>query len=290
MRDDPPVTERDEAKSAAGQALASGDDVTLAGADDDPLTAILSRGKTHRGRFRAAYAVLAVLAAIAIAAFVGLLIRGGPTDARPWSAFQPAGEEIAAAQEIAAFVESRYLAEDGTPLVDVSADWLNLQSSPIEFVSIEQPDLNGRSDQLLLPVGEASSIRFGLCGEGEKCAITKGEASPERLRYLSRASLELALYSFRYMPQVDSVVAYLPPPVGTEPTWALFFQRSDVAALLDAPIDDLLAPAVPVSAADLAGAEAELVDELTVPVRFAYEFWETQEGETVLGLAAPSGE
>jgi hypothetical protein len=29
---------------------------------------------------------------------------------------------------------------------------------------------------------------------------------------------------------------------------------------------------------------------LTVPALFSYEFWETQEGETVLGLVAPSGE
>ena len=36
--------------------------------------------------------------------------------------------------------------------------------------------------------------------------------------------------------------------------------------------------------------EAALVDELTVPALFSYEFWETQEGETVLGLVALSGE
>ena len=290
MRDDPPAPERDEAQSAAGHTLAAGDEVARTSDNDDPLAAILARGTSHRGKFRAAYVALAVIAAVAIAAFAGLLIRGGPTDARPWSAFQPAAEEIGAAQEIAAFVESRYLAEDGTPLVDVSADWLNLQNAPIEFVSIEQRDINGRSDQLLLPIGDASSVRFGLCGEGEKCAITKGEASPERLRYLSRASLELALYTFRYMPQVESVVAYLPPPEGSEPTWALFFQRAETAALLETPIDDLLAPVAPSSAAAMSAEEAALVDELTVPVRFSYEFWETQEGETVLGLAAASVE
>lgn len=283
---------RDETRNAAGHAIATGDDAPSVDANDDAnddaLTAILARRGTHRGKFRVAYGVLAALATIAVAAFIVLVVRGGPTDARPWSAFQPAAADIGAAQEIAAFVEARYLFEDGTPLVDVSADWLELQNAPIDFVSVERPDVNGRTDQLLIPV--TSSVRFGLCGDGEKCSITKGESSPERLRYLSRASLELALYTFRYMPQVESVVAYLPPPPGTEPTWALFFQRSELAALLETPIDDLLAPPPPASAAALSSEEAALVDELTAPATFSYDFWETQEGETVLGLVAPTGE
>ena len=172
----------------------------------------------------------------------------------------------------------------------MSADWLTLQSSPIEFISVEQPDINGRSDQLLIPVEAATSVRFGLCGDGEKCSITRGEVSGDRLRYLSRASLELALYTFRYMPQLESAVVYLPPPAGTEPTWALFFQRAQVAALLETPIDDLLTPNVPPSAAAMSSEKAALVDELTIPLRFSYDFWETQEGETVLGLAAPSAQ
>lgn len=289
-RDDTPATERDEARSAAGHAVAAGDEVSTDDSDNDALAAMLARPAGHRGKFRAAYVVLGVIATIAIAAFVGLLIQGGSADPRPWSTFQPAAAEIGAAQEIAAFVESRYLFEDGTPLVDVSADWLGLQNAPIEFVSVEQPDLNGRSDQLLLPIAASSSVRFGLCGEGEKCAITKGEASGERLRYLSRASLELALYTFQYMPQVDSVVTYLPPPAGTEPTWALFFQRADIGPLLETPIDDLLLPTAPTSAAAISAEEAALVDELTRPVTFRYEFWETQEGESVLGLVAPTDE
>ena len=285
-RDSSPAPERGEARSAAGHVLASGDDIVPEGGEDEALAAILAKRGTHRGKFRVAYVALALLAAAAIAAFVVLLLRGGSPDPRPWSVFQPVGGDIAAAQEIAAYVEGRYLADDGTPLVDVSADWLSLQNSPIEFVSIERPDLNGRTDQLLLPV--TSSVRFGLCGEGEKCAITKGESSRARLQYLSRASLELALYTFRYMPQVESVVAYLPPPEGTEPTWALFFQRSDMAPILETPIDDLLGLAAPASASAMSAADAELVDELTVPALFSYEFWETQEGETVLGLVAAS--
>ena len=278
--------QRDEARSTGGHAVATSEELVVGGAADERSGAGLAGQGAHRRRFRMAYGALGLLAVVAIAAFVGLLLRGGPADPRPWSVFAPAAADIGAAQEIAAFVESRYLAEDGTPLVDVSADWLSLQGKAIEFVSTERPDLNGRTDQLLVPVTQ--SVRFGLCGEGEKCAITNGDPSPERLRYLSRASLELALYTFRYMPLVESVVAYLPPPEGTEPTWALFFQRADFVALLDAPIDDLIAPTPPASASAMTAEDVALVDELTVPLRFSYEFWETENGETVLKLVAPT--
>ena len=280
--------DRDEAQNAAGHALASGEEVSPRELGDEALAVLLARKSSQRGKFRVAYAVLALLALAAVAAFVGLLLRGGPAEARPWSSFQPAASGIGAAQEVAAFVESRYLAEDGTPLVDVSADWLALQSEPIDFVAVEQPDINGRTDQVLIPV--TAGVRFGLCGEGDKCAITSGEASPERGRYLRRASLELALYTFRYMPDVESVVAYLPPPAGTEPTWAVFFQRSELAPLLERPLEELLAPATPASAAELDAAEAALIDELTLPATFTYGFSETEEAETVLRLVAPTDE
>ena len=281
-----PAEKRDEARSTPGHGVATGDELVASSAADEPLGAALASRGMHGRKFRAAYVVLGLLAASAIVAFVALLLQGGPSGPRPWSVFQPVAADIGTAQEIAAFVESRYLAEDGTPLVDVSADWLSLQGKAIEFISTERPDLNGRTDQLLVPVTQ--SVRFGLCGEGEKCAITKGEPSPARLRYLSRASLELALYSFRYMPQVESVVAYLPPPQGTEPTWALFFQRADFVALLDSPIDDLIAPTPPANASAMSAEDVALVDELTVPLRFSYEFWETENGETVLKLVAPT--
>ncbi len=280
-----PAPDRDEARSAAGHAIAAGEELTPDAAKNDPMATILARHGVHRGKFRAAYAILADVFAIAVAAFVVLLLRGGPADPRPWSLFEPAVADIGAAKEIAAFVESRYLFEDGTPLVDVSADWLTLQGKQVEFVSIERPDINGRADQLLTPV--SSSVRFGLCGEGLKCAITKGEASPERLRYLSRASVELAAYTFTYMPQVESVVAYLPPPEGTEPTWALYFERANFAAVLESPIDDVLTPTPPPNAAAMSAEEAAFVEGLSVPAQFRYEFWETEASETVLKLVAP---
>ena len=90
--------------------------------------------------------------------------------------------------------------------------------------------------------------------------------------------------------QVESVVAYLPPPEGTEPTWALFFQRGDYAWALEAPLAELLAPTPPESPALMTPAEVAVVDELTTPVQFRYSFYETNLDETVLGLARDAGQ
>ena len=39
-----------------------------------------------------------------------------------------------------------------------------------------------------------------------------GKPSQERLKVLHREALELALYTFRYLPDVEGVVTLLPPP------------------------------------------------------------------------------
>ena len=52
---------------------------------------------------------------------------------------------------------------------------------------------------------------FNLCGLGSNCAIAGGTPSTDRLLLLRREALELALYTFRYVHNVDNVVSILPP-------------------------------------------------------------------------------
>ena len=119
--------------------------------------------------------------------------------------------------EIAEYVESRYVPEGAEPLVNISATRLSLQDEPVALIAVQLLD-NGVDAQLLLE--SENSVEFGLCGDpASRCAITGGEPSRERLRMLSRASLELALDTFQYIEGVESLVAFLPPAEGQDPTW-----------------------------------------------------------------------
>ena len=53
---------------------------------------------------------------------------------------------------------------------------------------------------------------YKLNGLGPNGSIKGGTPSAARLQVIHREALELALYTFRYLPDVDMVVTLLPPP------------------------------------------------------------------------------
>ena len=60
-------------------------------------------------------------------------------------------------------------------------------------------------------VFDGLGVQYTLGGFGEEGALKDSKPSKERHRLLRREALELALYSFRYLPDVTMVVALLPP-------------------------------------------------------------------------------
>ncbi len=79
-----------------------------------------------------------------------------------------------------------------------------------------------------------------LCGLGPKCAIAKGKASTQRHLLLRRESLELSLYTFRYVKGISNVVVFMPPKLGSDPSEALFFRKGDVSPELGKPLSRTL--------------------------------------------------
>ena len=61
----------------------------------------------------------------------------------------------------------------------------------------------------------AQGVIYELDGLGPLKSIS-GQGSEERLQLIQREALELALYTFRYLPEVEQVVTMLPPPPPTE--------------------------------------------------------------------------
>ena len=83
-------------------------------------------------------------------------------------------------------------------------------------------------------VDSTKTAMYILCGDGPHCAINEGKPSVARGTVLRREALELALYSFRYLDNTDSVVAFFPPQKGKNLNHVYFFAKTDFKDQLDA--------------------------------------------------------
>jgi hypothetical protein len=103
----------------------------------------------------------------------------------------------------------------------------------------------------------------------------------ERLKVLQREALELALYTFRYLPDVDGVVTLLPPPppesdaaaaaaATPDPSAtrnAIFYRPGDLKPQLQVPLGATLSAKAP-TPDNLNASEASAIDTLTMSNRF----------------------
>jgi hypothetical protein len=234
------------------------------------------------GRFRLAYALLAIVLGAAVG---GLVVLLGDTDSgvtASWSSWKPEADGNEGAKEIAEFVQHRYRLSDGAQLVAVIAGEPTVQELPVNYFAIQR----GSDEEDIKIVPAEDSIAYQLCGLGQRCAVREGRATEERGRLLRREALELALYTFKYVDEVDNVVAYLPPRPGATPTFALFFQKDDLDEALDQPLERTLPHYRTLSPERLSPAEGAAIDQLVGRNLFQYSFQQAPDGSAVLVLAA----
>jgi hypothetical protein len=244
--------------------------------------------KQQRKRFLVVYGLLGLVLGAAVAGLVILLVKPGQSPETVWSSWKPEGDESTLTQEIADHVARSYLLPSGQQLVGVQAAPLRIQDVPIGAIAIRRAPPAG-SVQIPVDIFESTdSVVYIMCGFGESCSIPEGTPSPERLRLLRREALELALYTFHYVDDKDSVVAFLPPAPGDEATLALFFRRGEFEPELDKPLRLTLPAATPPLPEQIAPGEVATIDRLTVATMFRYEFQQLQDGTAVLVLNDPS--
>jgi hypothetical protein len=239
-------------------------------------------GKSYRSRFRIAYVALAVVF-WAIVAGVALSVTGGLSrDEGPaWSTWKPGKSGIDGAKEIAARVGAAYHLAGGRQLVAVQAHEPEIQNVPLELIAVR----GGAGSNDVSTASADHSIVYILCGLGTRCAINVGQPSEARARLLRREALELALYTFKYIRGVDSVVAFLPPPPNLKPpSWSVYFRKSDFKSELKRPLGDTLSEAQTPTPATLKPAESDTIERLTRPRWFKSEFQQLQDGSAVLVL------
>lgn len=239
-------------------------------------------------KFSLAYLGLAVLVGAAIGTFIVLVERPAPVPPPPWSPWRPAANDrLVRAQEIGTHVAAQYQLPSGKRLVRVVVGGPGTASDPIRAVALARTTRPTKQSDVLSIVDANGSVMYILCGSGPKCAINEGKASTVRGAVLRREALELALYTFRYVDGVNSVVTFFPPKKGKSMSFASYFDKSSFATQLDHPLRTTLSLHTP--AVNLTPAERKTVDLLTARRILYFALQREQNGQRVLVLAPKVG-
>jgi len=258
----------------------------------------------YRGRFGF---ITGVLLGCGVAAAVLLLVvitSGGPKDeglARDWSAWHPdTDDSFLGADEIAKHVQGTYRNEKKKPLASVT-------SGPIAFGQIPLTVAIPAGDNVQPLYG--TGVQYTLGGSGKEGLLKDSKPSKARHRLLRREALELALYSFRYLPNVSMVVTLMPPapkveqvhpkPKGKkaakaakakQPRYqeqAIFYRPGDLKPQLQVPLKFTMNPTPP-TISSFKGEEARRIDSLTLNNLFEYVRQPGQDGRAYLVLQRPA--
>jgi len=243
--------------------------------------------RPHRLRFLLIYGVLGAALAAAVVGVVVLVGKDGAGSSE-WSSWRPSGGGVGAAEQIARHVAPRYRLANKDQLVDVLARPPSLTQGshtiPVQIIGVQ--GTNGKFGEVAA-LSPTHSILYLLCGLGQSCTIATGKPSVERGELVRREILELALYTFKYVPGTDNVLAFMPPAAAKKQAVLVYLRKSDVAAALEKPLDDSLSPTVPqVSTIAARPHEVHLIDTVVTPRAFnPVTLTTTQGGDSLLVLA-----
>jgi hypothetical protein len=109
---------------------------------------------------------------------------------------------------------------------------------------------------------------------------------------LRREAVELSFYTFKFLPEIQTVVSLLPPVPrgeGQPPqTFAVYFQRRHLEEILGGPITKALPESPPFADGDLSPGEAEAINRLTETRLFTSSFEQLPTQGVMLSLAPPT--
>jgi hypothetical protein len=258
-----------------------------------------------RGRFGFLTGALLGCGLAAAVVLLVLLTSGGSSEdglARNWSTWHPdTVDTYTGATEIADHVEAGYRNEKKKQLASVMGGPIAAGTVPL---TIAIP--SGDKVEVLTGTG----IQYTLGGSGKGGRLRDSKPSKERHRLLRREALELALYSFRYLPKVTMVVTLMPPapkveqvrpqpkgkkakkaaaaakPPRLQPQ-AIFYRPGDLKSQLQVPLTETLTTKPP-TIAGVPPAEADRIDSLTMSNLFEYARQLGQDGRAYLVLDRPS--
>jgi hypothetical protein len=264
----------------------------VAAEEPPPAPAAEAPYRSRFGLFLGALIGIAIATlAVGAAVYVGTSSGNGAPDG--WSSWKPdTSDGVAAAKEIAAHVGPKYRLSDGNQIVGVQGGPLAVFDVPLEVAMRTAPQ-GGNIDFI-----NGKGLMYTLNGLGPRGSVRGGKPSEARHLLLRREALELALYTFRYVKNVDLVVALLPPKPpakvknkdGTTtistaevPTQALFYRPGDLEPQLQIPLSATIPPKTP-RPETIPPAESRRIDALTRGNLFLASFQQGQDQKAFLVL------
>jgi hypothetical protein len=239
--------------------------------------------KPHRSRTHSRGFVLANLVVVAgflgvLGLFAFLVSHSPPGD---WSSYEPKGGDVYdKAQHMADHVAPAYK-YNGQQIAVVQAQPLLYQDAVVDGIAFTRQPFRkiGSPYRQFEPSG--STIAYVFCGQAPKCGLPS-EGAQDTVPLLRRESLELALYTFKYSPSVDSIVSLLPPAGNT--SYAIYLRRRNFHKELSEPLDATLPSHDVLTYEKMSPVEKATVDRLTVKNTFASQFAQGANGRTLLVL------
>ena len=261
-----------------------------------PLARPKPEPSVSRGKFAIAYLILAAIVGAAIGLVVVFATRdsSSTTKSDTWSTWKPVTTGTLGVREIARHVSAQYHLESGALLTSVVAGPMEIESSqgpiPVSAILIRSGQAGVKDERIDIAFPQAG-VFYQLVGAGANRSIP-GRATLVRGQLVRREALELALYTFHYLPQADYVLGFLPPPAGVTQqspllNRAVFLPRSALADPLAVPLADALPPGEKnVTPTSLSARERNGVEGLTAGRVFHYDFQQAAD-QSVLVVLSP---
>jgi hypothetical protein len=236
----------------------------------------------HKRVFRLAYAVLALAFWLSLAGFVGLRARPNHSKSVAWAAWRPSTVGRNGAHQIALRIAPRYKDTNGAQLAAVQEHGPQVQGLRLEAIGVRRLNEGGQINPYIGLFRTNKTLIYAFCGLQQNCAM-QGESTDLQQRAVRREALELSLYAFKYLKDVDQVVS-LVQSVKDGGTSAVFLRKSQLEPELEHPLRDTLPLASPPSAATHDPKEAAVIDALTLPNTFPAHFEPLPDGDAILVL------
>jgi len=233
----------------------------------------------HETKFRLSYALLAGCGIAAVIVAVVFAFAGKPPKPPAWSKWKPTESGTAALSQIANHVEPGYRLPTGEQLVAISGGPAEIAGLPVHIVLVRAPSEFALAD--------GNSALFTLSGLGKNGSITFGKPSVARTLLLQREALELALYTFRYVGDIDQVVVILPPAPTRKPSQAMYFRKSDVKPQLERPLRATLSAKPPSIPALRGGPARDYLLRITNRELYNFDIAQAPDASVLLELAHP---